>query len=360
MLKDVYNVELVDRSFGSCGYNAAKKPRLDSSKTLLDNMGHLIPIYVLSDASKNRLFNGIIRRVNILFSIYGFYRKCLKIKDSIVFMQYPFLQLSPYGRFFLLKHLKSNGNKIIYLVHDLDSVRYNKLKMLHVEQKELLLADICIVHSFPMLIHLNQLGISVKHSVILKFFDYRLQYSFPKQRDLRDIKLVFAGNLEKSHFLRQLDRVDWDKNVYLFLYGSWSDNVVINDRIFYKGKFSPNNIEEVEGNWGLVWDGESINTCVGLYGNYLKINAPFKMSMYLAANLPVIVWGKSAMAEYVKLYNIGICIDSLNEIPNKIMSLTDMQINEIKHNVKCISEKIRCGGMLSEALGESIYILNHD
>lgn len=63
------------------------------------------------------------------------------------------------------------------------------------------------------------------------------------------------------------------------------------------------------------------------------------MSMYLAANLPVIVWGKSAMAEYVKLYNIGICIDSLNEIPNKIMSLTDMQINEIKHNVKCISEK---------------------
>ena len=41
MLKDVYNVELVDRSFGSCGYNAAKKPRLDSSKTLLDNMGHL-------------------------------------------------------------------------------------------------------------------------------------------------------------------------------------------------------------------------------------------------------------------------------------------------------------------------------
>lgn len=39
--------------------------------------------------------------------------------------------------------------------------------------------------------------------------------------------MVFAGNLEKSHFLRQLDRVDWDKNVYLFLYGSWSDNVVI-------------------------------------------------------------------------------------------------------------------------------------
>lgn len=26
MLKDVYNVELVDRSFGSCGYNAAKNP----------------------------------------------------------------------------------------------------------------------------------------------------------------------------------------------------------------------------------------------------------------------------------------------------------------------------------------------
>jgi len=107
MLKDVYNVELVDRSFGSCGYNAAKKPRLDSSKTLLDNMGHLIPIYVLSDASKNRLFNGIIRRVNIsFFYLWSFYRKCLKIKDSIVFMQYPFLQLSPYGPFFFIETFK--------------------------------------------------------------------------------------------------------------------------------------------------------------------------------------------------------------------------------------------------------------
>lgn len=82
---------------------------------------------------------------------------------------------------FLLKHLKSNGNKIIYLVHDLDSVRYNKLKMLHVEQKELLLADICIVHSFPMLIHLNQLGISVKHSVILKFLIIDYNILFPSK-----------------------------------------------------------------------------------------------------------------------------------------------------------------------------------
>ena len=50
--------------------------------------------------------------------------------------------------------------------------------------------------------------------------------------------------------------------------------------------------------------------CTGQYGEYLKINSPFKFSLYLAANRPVVVWSKSALASYVKEYKLGICVDS--------------------------------------------------
>ena len=56
----------------------------------------------------------------------------------------------------------------------------------------------------------------------------------------------------------------------------------------------------MEGNWGLVWDGNSIDTCSGNFGEYLRLNAPFKFSLYLAAKRPVVVWRESAMAEYVR------------------------------------------------------------
>ena len=50
----------------------------------------------------------------------------------------------------------------------------------------------------------------------------------------------------------------------------------------YKGKFSPENISFIEGNWGLVWDGDQLETCHGKLGEYLRINSSHKISLYIA------------------------------------------------------------------------------
>lgn len=107
--------------------------------------------------------------------------------------------------------------------------------------------------------------------------------------------------------------------------------------------FDADDIENVEGNWGLVWDGQSIDSCSGNYGEYLCINAPFKMSLYLAMNIPVIVWKKSAMAQYVNEYHLGICVNSLKEISSEIDKLSKVEIYRISQGVAKVSKEVRTG-----------------
>ena len=83
------------------------------------------------------------------------------------------------------------------------------------------------------------------------------------------------------------------------------------------------------------------------------------MSLYLALGIPVIVWSKSAMAEYVKKYNLGICVDKLQDIEDCILSMNTNQIDIIAKRIKEISLKVKSGEMLTKALDESISILEN-
>ena len=60
------------------------------------------------------------------------------------------------------------------------------------------------------------------------------------------------------------------------------------------------------GSFGLVWDGMSSETCKGSFGEYLRINNPHKTSLYLASGIPVIIWSKAALAEFIEKNKCGI------------------------------------------------------
>ena len=103
----------------------------------------------------------------------------------------------------------------------------------------------------------------------------------------------------------------------IFLYGAsrpFSDSAAI----VYKGSFIPEEVEGVDGTWGLVWDGESCDNCSGCYGEYLKIIASHKLSLYIACGKPVIVWSNSAMASFVSKHGIGILVDRLDQVGRAI------------------------------------------
>lgn len=337
-------------------YNASAKPRIDSLKTAERCGGILKQIDVLSIKMPNNIF---LKKIKVLFDqVYAliiFLLEYKNVKSSIIFIQYPFLSMRASLIFFILKRLKKQDNKFITLIHDLEFLRND----VNTEFDEFIVenSDITIVHSGNMLDKINK-KFKINNCVCLEFFDYISDLDISVNSDLRNVKLIYAGNLLKSEFLREIDRVSFSDQFKLNLYGTYCNCIKENEFVKYKGRFDAEQFSDIEGNWGLVWDGTSVDTCEGQLGNYLRYNSPFKMSLYLAAKKPVIVWRESAMAEYVEKYNIGICVDSLNNISSKIESLSDTDLSQIQQNVNMISKKVRSGKKLEFAINLSLRKLN--
>lgn len=66
-----------------------------------------------------------------------------------------------------------------------------------------------------------------------------------------NINLIYAGNLDKSLFLRRLQDVGFNNEFKMFLYGAYSDNIPNTEGVEYKGKFAADRFDSIEGNWGL-------------------------------------------------------------------------------------------------------------
>ena len=124
------------------------------------------------------------------------------------------------------------------------------------------------------------------------------------------------------------------------------------------GSFLPEELPgELSGHYGLVWDGTSIETCDGPFGNYLRFNDPHKLSLYLVSGLPVIVWAESAVAGFVKEESLGITVSSLKDIPQAISRVSPTEYKTMVQNTLKFSARLRDGYYLKHALEER---LTHD
>ena len=307
--------------------NADGKPKTDIGKALAKEEN--VKLVILNNRGGQSRLSRLFANFQLLFAVII---RFLFVRKQIVLLQYPYLIgcIVP-----ILHFLKFNNNRICTLVHDIESLRTG----IKSKNETLLLAsDIIIVHTPQMGKALVQMGYK-GHIEVLEFFDYISDVERTTKLYL-DKNVVFAGNLEKSTFLLQLRSIS---DIMFFLYGKRSDKLQLSKNILYKGMFDADDIKNVEGNWGLVWDGLSIDECTGAYGEYLRINAPFKMSLYLAMNIPVIVWKKSAMAQYVNEYHLGICVNSLKEISSEIDKLSKEEIYRISQGVAEVSKEVRTG-----------------
>ena len=86
--------------------------------------------------------------------------------------------------------------------------------------------------------------------------------------------------------------------------------------------------------------------------HYLRYNNPHKVSLYLTAGIPVIVWKESALANFITKNKLGIAVSSLNEIKEKIEKLSDKEYDEMLKNISKVSSKTKNGGFLTEAINK--------
>ena len=229
------------------------------------------------------------------------------------------------------------------LIHDLDSLRFNNITK---ENNILLKAKTVICHTPNMKKYLQNFGVENDRIKILYLFDY-ITNSHNTHPTSFSHNVIFAGNLGKSGFISKLHNIH---NVKFLLYGLPQIEFEDNSNVRYMGKFNPNDISDIKGDWGLVWDGDSIETCDGLIGQYLAINSSHKLSLYISAQKPVIVWEKSSLKEFIINNHLGISINSLSEVNEKIMSLPNCYKEEMQKSLKQFSKHLKKGGMLDSIL----------
>ena len=213
-------------------------------------------------------------------------------------------------------------------------------------------ADLLIVHTEKMYKALRQNGLEEKKHVVLHFFDHpvnNLDYSITPQNN----KVInFAGNAQKFDFIK-----NWhNPNIKLQVFSNpkqsypeqnleitgWQSDPVLLDTLRHTGGF------------GLLWDENSY------WAEYIKINASFKTSTYLAAGIPLIVNSEMPERGVIERKNIGIVVDSLEEAQEKVLQISDEEYNQMVRNVDSFAKLIREGYFTKKALTEAVFKVRYE
>lgn len=299
------------------------------------------------------------------YDLAGVVKACCSMRcGDILVLQYPVKKY-----FSLLcnaAHL--HGGKVVALVHDLGSMRRKKLTIKK-EISRMSHADYIIATNAVMEKWLHDKGLKVMTGS-LGLWDY-LSDARPdameqqrygdklQQEDKKEkiFKITYAGSLtpRKNSFFMQLPTII--KGYELHVYGNAkamptlerSKGIVLHE-------FTPADefIRSAQGDFGLVWDGDSLDACTGSFGGYLRYNTPHKVSFYIRAGLPIIIWKDAALAKTIIDEGIGITIPTLRALPATLSQITADEMATMRRNVQRVANDMSHGKYFKTAVEKAI------
>lgn len=288
-------------------------------------------------------------------------------EEAVVFVQFPTSLVGGEFNHPMTERIRSvkerKRQKIVSLIHDIECIRGQTNPLSCPMSEDLRFwsetADILIVHNQPMMDWFHQNGVPLEKIIPLGIFDYLVPGFVPQADTSRCCSVCLAGNLDpaKAGYLKHLPDV---ANVRWELYGPNYRPTEPSDRLSYHGSVAADELPgKLEGDFGLVWDGTSIDSCTGGMGEYLKVNSPHKLSLYLASGLPVIVWNESALADFVQANGIGFSVRSLREIGVRLAAISDQDYARFKRNACIVSAKLISGHFTKTALAKALVIVDN-
>lgn len=326
---------------------AGNKAKTDY-ESILDSMG-ATNIGLPRKIGSNKL-------IAFFYNLLSILKACFQMRrNDIVVLQYPVKKYFS----FICNVARLKKAKTISLIHDLGSFRRKKLTIPQ-ELKRLDHTDYVIATNESMKQWLIQQGFH-KPMGALGFHDYLS--SVPTPSDMKNHRqgkdawnIIYAGslNLRKNAFILNMKEID--KSFKFHLYGNMPDyNAIAEDKnmIWHGFMQADDFIAKAKGDFGLVWDGDSLDECHGDFGGYLKYNTPHKASFYLRAGLPIIVWQQSAIAQLVEQEQVGIAIDSLKQLPQQLKELSSQRYEELKANALRLSLEVNKGMNLKKAITDA-------
>jgi len=296
--------------------------------------------------------------------------------DDTVFLQFPWIHNNKPAFY---SNLFGSGARVDCIIHDLDSLRGIERNDNN-ELADLARCHSIIAHTPAMKKFLMNCGIDGDKIKTLNLFPYLtsdkvhelpdsvhelpdgvreqpdgacgvadgacgVADSVQEQPDGDIPTVVFAGNLTKSPFVNRLHEIATD-GLRFNLYGNGAEHFAGSDYVKYCGAFAPDHPGTIDGNWGLVWDGGELDTCTGLYGEYLRYNSSHKASMCLALGIPVVLWEESSLKDFVTERNLGIAVRSLRDLPAAIGGLSAGQFSAIRRSARAFAAELRTGDIL--------------
>lgn len=271
-------------------------------------------------------------------------------RQDKVFIQYPYYPNIVNRIIFSILHIgkKIKRYKTILLIHDLISYKIERPKTLQAEIIAWEWMDYIICHNERMLAKIQEVRTSANYAILGPFY-YLYNGPICKRVYSKNPTVVIAGNLSKE-IVGYVYRLSTMHDVYFDLYGTnYSEQKSNNLR--YKGLISPEELpSHLEGQFGLVWYGDSLETCTGTIADYIRYISPHKISLYIAAGLPVIVWEESALASFVIDSGIGVCVRSLTELSACLSDLREDTYDRMVVNVMHVRKEIVSGKRLKDIL----------
>lgn len=328
------------------GNHAGTKARNDVEK-ILKQYGALPinsrPFVLRSDRKDANIYSNVKTR----FDLARYFFDAWRVRHQFVVIQYPMLAFDFEQEYF---REIAKRNKLVFLIHDIHSLRMPDEDKLKREISLLNMGYAVIVHNHFMESKLKELGLTVPRVFSLELFDYLFKEAAGVPMNKEKETVCFAGNLAKSVFLS--DFIKKNPGVQINLYGSGMEDALSGcENVRYCGNFSPDEIPgKLEAKYGLVWDGDSVSDCTGALGEYTRINNPHKLSLYLAAGLPVIVWNKAAVSEYVKAHQVGITVDCIDNLWEALAGVSDQEYLNMLDSVKKVQSEITVGNQLRSVL----------
>lgn len=335
-------------------YSASGKARNDALK-ILEQEGYQPLSLETQSLDKDSSAGGLLSLITT-YKNTSVWKKVLSSMEEgdVLAVQYPLIH--PCLRFEnVLVQARKKGLKTIAIVHDMTSLHPENIKYDNKDDQMLLpLFDVVICHNDQMAEVSKQYG--CRHVVPMEFCDYLRQNNPPRTAYKPQPSVIIAGNLnpKRSPYLNDLGQIRIPFN----LYGAGFSPENESRNVRWMGKFSPEVLpSRLEGQFGLIWDGDSVENCQGSNGGYLYYENPHKASLYAAAGIPLAAQKGTASAEFIEKENMGITINSLYELPLAAGGLSKREYDILRSNARRVGDLCAQGHYLKEANKKALQIL---
>ncbi len=293
--------------------------------------------------------NGLM---HFLVNLAGIVKYAFTVRrGDVVVVQYP---LKKY--FSLVCHIAHmhKDTHVVALIHDLGSFRRRKLTP-EAELRRLGAADHVIASNIMMLSHLRQSGFPRSMNA-LGLFDYRsaAKPSATTNYDPANARVVYGGAISKrkNAFIQELEQLSGAFQLHIYGQNIDFQPDELPSVTFHAFQPVDTFISSIDADFGLVWDGDTIESCTGQWGEYLKYNSPHKASFYLRSGLPIIIWRQAAIAPIIEHEGAGLCVDNLMELAVVLRNLSPRTYAEMRRSALRLSERLDSGYYLQKALEE--------